>query len=335
MIEPAMESILTSQVGHDRLLLHESVPLATPLVVYVEPSGYCNLKCSFCPHGTLPGDLKKSLMSIDLFKKMIADIYCFPEKIKLLRICGNGEPLTNPALAEMIELAYASGVAEKIELITNAALLTPELARRLPQNLTRLVCSIEGLSADDYQRVCQTNVDFDRLLQILDFLYACRGNCTIHIKIHHEAVTTKENETRFFELFSNKCDEIFVEKLVPMWPQLKTAYSSSEFRWGDDPVIKRKVCAQIFKGVQVQADGEVVPCCVDWRRVNVIGNLHADSLTDIWRGKNLRRLQFEHLAGNKSRLEPCSDCTMNDYCEVDNLDDYTDECNKRLMVEER
>lgn len=326
-----MKGKLTSQVGQNRLLLHEAIPLATPLVVYVEPSGYCNLSCAFCPQGSAAVGLKKAMMPVDLFKKMVDDIALFPGRIKLLRICGNGDPLTNPNLAGMLKYAFSRNVAEKIELITNAVLFTPELIRCLPRYLTRLVCSIEGLSSADYQRVCNTPVDFDRLLQTLDLLYASRGACTVHIKIHHEAVASAEQEARFFELFRNRCDEIYIEKLVPMWPQLSTSFSSNEFRWGDGPVIRRRVCAQIFKGVQVQADGEVVPCCVDWSRVNVIGDLYQESLSEIWLGKKLRKLQVEHLAGNKGILEPCKDCSMNDYCEIDNLDDHANECLERLM----
>ena len=329
-----MEGKLTSQVGQSRLLLHEAIPLATPLVIYVEPSGYCNLACAFCPQGSSVAGLKKAMMPVGLFKRMVDDIALFPEKIKLLRICGNGDPLTNLKLSEMIEYAFSRGIAEKIELITNAILLTPELISRLPRYLTRLVCSIEGLSSDDYQRICNAKVDFGRFLKTLDTLYEGRGACTIHIKIHHESVASPEKEAYFFELFRNRCDEIFIEKLVPMWPQLSTSFSSKEFRWGDGPVVKRRICAQIFKGVQVQADGEVVPCCVDWSRVNVIGHLQHESLPEIWQGKKLRKLQIEHLAGNKGALEPCKDCSMNDYCEVDNLDDYADECMNRLMSRE-
>jgi radical SAM protein with 4Fe4S-binding SPASM domain len=170
-------------------------------------------------------------------------------------------------------------------------------------------------------------------LDNLAAFYAARDECVVHIKIHHEAVPTEDKEKLFYSLFGTCCDEIFIEKLVPMWPQLDSAFSSNEFRWGDMGVIRRQVCAQIFKGVQVQADGEVVPCCVDWKRVNMLGNISNEPLRDIWNGPKLRKLQIEHLSGNKGNLEPCKDCTMNDYCEVDNIDRHARECMERLKVE--
>ena len=118
-----------------------------------------------------------------------------------------------------------------------------------------------------------------------------------------------------------------------MWPQYKTDFSTDKYRYSGK-VIKHQVCVQIFKGLQIQADGEVVPCCVDWNRVNLLGNIKKDSLLDIWNGKKLRDLQIKHLQGKKAMLDTCKDCTMNDYCDVDNIDLYKEECMKRLLPSE-
>ena len=41
---------LKAQFNYDgRLTLEENLPLDSPLVVYVEPSSFCNLECTFCP----------------------------------------------------------------------------------------------------------------------------------------------------------------------------------------------------------------------------------------------------------------------------------------------
>jgi len=36
-----------------RLKLEENLPLDSPLVVYVEPSSFCNLECKFCPQHSI------------------------------------------------------------------------------------------------------------------------------------------------------------------------------------------------------------------------------------------------------------------------------------------
>jgi len=311
--------------------LQERIPLATPLVIYVEPSGYCNLKCTFCPHGIEEHNLKNDLMSLQLFEKVINDLTAFPTPIKLLRICGNGEPLMNKGILQMLRYARENIIADKIELVTNGLLLKNDLIKYLPRFLDRIVISIEGLSSDNYQSTCGAKINFQRLLDNVRDLYAGKGDCVIHVKIFDEALISENEKSSFLNMFVDRCDEIYIEKLVPMWPQLDIARNPDEFRWGGE-LTRHKVCAQIFKGLQVQADGEVVPCCVDWKRINVLGNIKKMSLYEIWNGERLRKLQVEHLLGNKTDTEPCKDCTMNDYCEIDNIDSYAQECMQRLCA---
>ncbi len=323
------EAKLISQVHQKRLVLGKHIPLATPFVVYLEPSGYCNLRCSFCPQSLETTELKKDLMSLELFKKLIDDLSDFPDKVKLLRVCGNGEPLMNKDIVKMLQYAKEKKAAERIELISNGTLLTADLIRNLPRFADRIIISIEGLCSEDYRRITNRNINFQNLLDKINDLYTHRGECIIHIKIHNEAVPSESKKRTFLNMFSDICNEIYIEKLVPMWPEFDIAYSANKFRYGGK-VTKRQVCAQIFKGMQVQADGEVVPCCVDWKRVNVIGDITKNSLFEIWNGERLKRLRIGHLLGNKDKIEPCKDCTMNDYCDVDNIDKYAEECIQRL-----
>lgn len=324
-----MKAKLISQVHEERLVLGDHIPLKTPFVVYIEPSGYCNLKCIFCPQSTGGKALKKDLMPLKLFEKLIDDLSEFSDKVKLLRVCGNGEPLTNKDIVKMLQYAKEKNVAERIELISNGLLLTDDLAKNLPRFASRIVISIEGLSAGEYQKTCGLKINFQNLLDKIDILYKNRGDCTIHIKIHGKAIPSEKEKEIFLNMFGDRCNEIYIEKLVPMWPQLDTDNIPDEFRYGGE-LVKRQVCVQMFKGFQVQADGAVVPCCVDWKRINVIGNITQNSILEIWNGKALRKLQIEHLSGNKDKIEPCKDCTMNDYCDIDNIDQYGEKIIKRL-----
>ena len=58
-------------------------------------------------------------------------------------------------------------------------------------------------------------------------------------------------------------------------------------------------CPQIFKSLQVNANGVVIPCCIDWSLKNNLGNIDNQSLIDIWNGKILRDLRLKLLKGGK------------------------------------
>ena len=80
---------------------------------------HCNLRCAGCDHGSplLPATtLPLDTLERDL--RALAGVYHAGE-IKLV----GGEPTLHPELVQVIEVARASGVADRITLVTNGVLL--------------------------------------------------------------------------------------------------------------------------------------------------------------------------------------------------------------------
>ena len=65
-------------------------------------------------------------MDFDLYKKCIDDMALFPNKVKVLRIVGIGEPLLHKNIVDMVEYAVSKDIANTVEILTNASLLTPK-----------------------------------------------------------------------------------------------------------------------------------------------------------------------------------------------------------------
>ncbi len=187
-----------------------------------------------------------------------------------------------------------------------------------------VVISVEALDGDGYQELVGSDVKFDEIINNVKEMYMNRGECIVHVKIPSVSVKSEEEKKIFFDTFKSISDEMNVEHIVPLWPKLNisetlTPLLKKKSRWDKD-FNERQVCVQIFKGLQVCANGDVVPCCVDWERVNLLGNINNTSFDELWIGQQLKDLQNQHLCGNKNKISPCSDCTMNDYSEPDNLD---------------
>ena len=105
-----MNARIQTRLVKERPNLGERLPLKTPLVMVVDPSSICNLRCRFCPTGY--DDLIKSctnrkqqIMSFDLFKKIIDDVLEFKNSINVLRLYKEGEPLVNPNFEDMVKYA--------------------------------------------------------------------------------------------------------------------------------------------------------------------------------------------------------------------------------------
>ena len=127
--------------GMERIKLAEQVPLETPFTVFVFPTTFCNFKCKYCGHSMTDEEMKEKYnftpqnMSLETYINIIEQLKAFPNKLKVLSLTGQGEPLINKNIAEMIKIAKDADVAERIEIISNASLLTPNMSKKLPKQL--------------------------------------------------------------------------------------------------------------------------------------------------------------------------------------------------------
>lgn len=334
-----MKAINDNIVCKDRNKLEEVIPLTTPYTVAIDPSNLCNFKCNFCAIQTKKEKLsfKKQLMDLNLFKKIIDDFNEFPEKLKVLRINGNGEPLLNPDLPEMIKYAKDKKIADFIEIITNGSRLSPDINQKLiDSGLDRIRISIEALDESGYLETVGTKIDFIDFLNNIKDLHNRSKNCEIYCKIVDIAVPTDEDKNRFFELFGDICDRLFVDNVIPLWSDFdeindKIYRDKGEIKGMHGQKIKAvKVCPYPFYSLIINSDGEVTVCCADWKRKLIIGNLNKQSLKEIWNGTVLKEFWIDMLKGEKEKYEMCCKCLLPMYDCIDYIDDYAEEILKNI-----
>lgn len=235
----------------------------------------------------------------------------------------------------MAKYMHDKNCTDRIVLVTNGVALKPELSEKIVKYIDHIIISIEGINKEQYLEFANVQINYDKFYNGIKYLYECtkKEKCTLCLKIHGEAVKDRERLDKFYHMYSDICDEITVENLVNLFPKVIVhEYKETKFRFVNSEYIEKKVCPQIFKSLQINADGEVVPCCVDWKRENNLGNVNDRSLVDIWNGKELQELQKKHLNLLKGEIDPCKYCTMNDTCEVDYLDDSIEEIKKRMRA---
>lgn len=334
---------MLAKEGHryykERTKLETVIPLATPFILYVDPSSACNLKCQFCPcggaHDELWTDEKRNsigIMKMDLFKKIVDDCGGFPDKIKVLRLYKEGEPLANPHFAEMVAYAKESGHFIGIDTTTNATLLNPKLNREIiDAGLTRMHISVEGLCAEDYEKTCGTKIDFDKFRANIQDLYDHRGNCHIFIKTIVENCSAEDEakkKEKFYSLFGDMCDEISFEHIAPCWPGFDKELYSQETGVYGNKIQECVVCPRLFYILTINSDGAASRCIVDWNRKMLIGNVHESSVPELW--KKMDEYRIEHLKGNRRKMVGCDECLEIETAAIDNIDVYREELLKRF-----
>lgn len=308
-----------------RTALQEVIPLDTPFHIFVDPSAACNFSCKFCFNKDKSRTFHK-IMKFEVFEKIVQDLRQFPQKLKVLRLYKEGEPLLNKHLSDMISYAKKMEVAESIDFTTNGSLLSPEKNIKLiDAGLDAINISIEGISAERYFEVSGIKIDFQQFVNNLRHFYKNKGKCRVLIKTNDVNVH-KEEENEFYNIFGDICDEISIEQVVPIWNNVDISDIKSEFDMGiyNQTVENINVCPYIFYSMAINSDGSVSSCFSDWEHLNIIGNVKEDSVYNIWNGNALRMLRIAHLENNRSIYPVCSECKQLTFATIDNIDCYAE-----------
>lgn len=321
--------------GGKRERLADRVPLSTPLSVQIFPVYGCNLACNYCIH-SLPKKergfiAEQPVLDFALYKKAIDDLKAFPKKLKMLRFAGTGEPLLHPQIVDMVAYAKDAQVADSIDIVTNGLVLTKTMITGLVKaGLGRIRISLQGLDDSAYRYRYPVGI-FAQLLENIQFFYERREQCIIYIKII-DCALPEHGEEKFLQLFGDIADFLAVEHLIPAVDKIDyEKLGGAGLTQNGSEVATAEVCPQPFYMLQLNPDGNVVPCCA-METPYIWGNVATMALTDIWQGEK-RRIFLQHqLKKRKQEFPVCARCEQYRYAMFpeDVLDDASIQLLERL-----
>jgi organic radical activating enzyme len=296
--------------------IHEKRP-PFPLIVDVEPTNACNLDCIFCQRQVMERAVKT--MPLETYTAIIDEVAA--NQPCAVRFSGWGEPTMNKHIVDFIRMATERGVLT--HLTTNATLLTLELSRALLEaGLTKIKFSLQGLSADEYDRMRVPRVDDDHrtgyanITRNIEEFVALRDElakeCFIQISVSMLRHEQEDDSSRlaFYDRWHDKVDGIWGlgkigvyggQPLLTSFQRVKKTGRISEDDLNEgrpmraDDVQGGKGCDELYSKLSVGADGAIKACCDDADNRLVVGWIADMSLKEAW--------DSEYLAGLRAALE--------------------------------
>ena len=321
----------------NRTRLEDVIPLRTPFIINIDPSDRCNFQCKFCPTGDR--ELMKrtegrnfGLMDFDLYKKIIDDICEFEDKVKVIRLYKDGEPLLNPHFPDMVRYAKQSGCCQRVDTTTNASLLTPQLSDKIiDAGLDKINISIEGVNAAQYEDFSRYKLDYNKLVENIRYFYEHKTNTEMLVKINGDILTEDEKQL-FLDTFGDITDGIFIESIMDCWPtfELEKVKVNEERGIYGNEIKEVNVCPYVFYSFAINSNGTASLCFLDWHRKLVIGDVHNESVKSLWEGEKLRNYQKLFLEGGRKSHCICGDCGQLRQGAPDNIDMFAKELLKRF-----
>lgn len=321
----------------NRTKLETVIPIRTPFIINIDPADICNFQCKFCPTGDRELMKKTTgrnhgIMDYELYKKIIDDICEFKDKVKVIRLYKDGEPLLNPYFADMVKYAKQSGCCDRVDTTTNASLLTHELSDKIIEaGLDRINISIEGVSEQQYLDFSRYKLKYTELVGNIKYFYDHKTNTEMIVKINGDILTAEQKQF-FLDTFGDITDGIFIESIMDCWPTFEQKkVQVNELRGIYGQAIKEVlVCPYVFYSIAINSDGTTSLCFLDWHRKLVIGDAQKDSIVNIWNGEKLREYQKMFLRGDRKKHCICGNCGQLKQGQPDDIDIYAEELLKKL-----
>jgi len=281
-----------------------------PKTILIETQFGCNAKCVFCQYPQVADLLPRGRMTTATFEKIARE--CAGRGVERFILCLDNEPLMDQTLAEKYAILKKYCPETVRNLTTNASLLTADKVEALigGELVNEVFLSVNGNSKETYEKIMQ--LPFEKVMKNLD------GFCT-WLREHPEI--KKKLRVRI--------NTVKTRAVAPEIPAMTARWEAEGFEMhvidmdnrGDQLELKEVVlaeemkpnttCRRPFHTMVLTWEGQAVICCVDYMREVKLGNIHEQSVYEIWNGPWATQLRKEYLAAEFGHLPTCAKCTIN------------------------
>ncbi len=284
-----------------------------PIKLTVEVANVCNLRCPACLTGVGEAGRVRSMMSLDLYRKLLAELgdYLFE-----CELCNWGEPLLSRFIYDMIAEAHGRGVRTVISTNFSVPFDAEHAERLVASGLSQLGVSLDGARQETYEQY-RVRGDLDRVLTNCRLVRDAKkklGSKTPSVIWEFHVFQHNVGDIELAKALARDLEmEIWIGKGWTVGPEWR---DDGRFRFFADPSPVR--CQFLWQQAVVDNDGGVAPCCGAFYREDDVGRiavtpeeLGAASFAEVWNGprfREARRLFRSRSGPAETRKMICFDC---------------------------
>lgn len=288
-----------------------------PIVLSVEPTNICNLKCPQCPSGSGALNRPQGYMDIKLFDSLLQELRRSTTQIQFY---FQGEPFLHKSLMSMVKSASDKRIHTLIS--SNGHFLTDKnVDEIIDSGLNVLVVGIDGTTQQSYETY-RKNGNLDRVISGLKLLSERKLVKKIRTpKVYLQFLVMKNNADEI-EKIHELGREVGADRVTLKTAQMNEETDPDEFLPSDErysrysiidgkAVMKSAIpdrCRRIWTTAVLTWDGRLAACCFDKDAENAFGEYRESGFTDIWRGEKSMRFRNAVLSDRK-RIPICTNCT--------------------------
>lgn len=278
-----------------------------PLMLNIEPTLNCNLRCFMCPahNEGSRGRMRRArgFMDWGLFTRLMDE--CAAEgSVLVLNMHKDGESTLHPRFADMLAYARQKNAAKVIHFNTNASFDDPGLVDAiLKSGVDDISLSIDAFEPETFRKVKGRDL-FGRVLANCHAFFERRAALGLDrpfIRAKMLGAPDLAGEfDRFAEYWGPIADEVQVQPLHNFAGGLGAVRTT-----GDRP---RHACEFPFFSTAVNWDGGVTLCHRDCFGEDILGDVSDATLREVYTGARYRAYRLALAQGRAHELPLCAGC---------------------------
>lgn len=280
----------------------------------------CHANCIFCPVHT--ESMEPRFMSQKIYNTVISEL----DDTRFhgdINFGENGDALLHPRFKQMFKKANRE-THGSLMLYSNMGNMGFRMSRFvLEQGLNELTVNIDGASPMTYE-ASKKGLKYDVVEKNLLGFINTRDEIELFCKINISIIPP----VRYQELRGNGSSRLNydVSAIKKYWGQYlssndRISESSYFYNWANPSSGVRKspcpMTEQLYHKLYVSVEGEVYPCCLDYKTQFSYGNVLRESLKGIWESDKRKRVIRDIVNMNYRNVgSPCLTCNeKNDFVE--------------------
>lgn len=256
-----------------------------PIDIEIETISACNARCIMCPNSVVGGKAgpQQQVLSTEMYKAVINEISGYT--VRCLALFSQNEPLMDKRIVDLITYGKEKCPLAKVIINTNAFLLNQELSDRiLKSGLDHITFSVHGWTEETMKKV--SGLDFKTVLSNVTYFIEKRISTKNKIEVGLNCLKTIHFTKKDYDVAFN-----FSRKYGLPFALLTPTNRADNVDSGFYPHFQRRSKKRIRKclmddrplnSTTILGNGDVVACCMDWKREEAFGNIYQDPLYKIW-----------------------------------------------------
>ncbi len=280
--------------------------VAWPVVLKIDISPLCNLRCPTCVHADPGGNeaLESQsfhagqLMTVDQYRRIIDEC---GDKSAAVSLYYLGDPLVHPDLFRMCGIAREAGLNVHISTNLSFPLTDERIAQLVRSGLTHLSVCVDGMSETTYQ-LTRVGGRVDYVLSNLKRICSFRREAgQVHPRIEVQYIKFQHNLNELDDA-RLRFQEIGVDEAVAFWGSLHNYVDCDPGTYAvRAPKRKRLLpwCYWPYLFMVIKYNGDVIPCCnhrvgaqySSTADARTVGNVFRTSVREVWNSPEYRAVR--------------------------------------------